>query len=55
VPPLSAIAIVVQAVVLVFYVMAYRVTTGEEVSRESVTVALLASPERGAVPKQQNT
>jgi hypothetical protein len=55
VPPLSAIAIVVQAVVLVFCVMAYRVTTGEEVSRESVTVALLASSERGACSEAANT
>jgi hypothetical protein len=32
--PLLGIAIVVQAVLLAFCVMAYRLTTGEEVSRE---------------------
>lgn len=41
------IAIVVQAVLLAFCVMAYRLTTGEEVAQENITVALLASPERG--------
>lgn len=46
--PLLVIAIVVQAVLRAFCVMAYRLTTGEEVAQENITVALLASPERGA-------
>lgn len=46
--PLLVIAIVVQAVLLAFCVTAYRLTTGEEVAQENITVALLASPERGA-------
>lgn len=45
--PLLVIAIVVQAVLRAFCVMAYRLTTGEEVAQENMTVALLASPERG--------
>jgi hypothetical protein len=53
--PLLVIAIVVQAVLLAFCVMAYRLTTGEEVAQENITVALLASPERSAFRKQQNT
>ena len=46
--PLLVIAIVVQAVLLAFCVMAYRLTSGEDVARENITVAPLASPERGA-------
>lgn len=53
--PLLVTAIVVQAVLLAFCVMAYRLTTGEEVAQENITVALLASPERGAFRKQENT
>src|SRR4051794_38857745 len=40
--------LVVQAVLLGFCVMAYRLTTGEEVAHENLTVAPLASPDRGA-------
>lgn len=46
--PVLVIAIVVQAVLLAFWVMAYRLTTGEEVAQENITVVLLVSPERGA-------
>jgi hypothetical protein len=35
--------------------MASRLTTGGEVAQENITVALLASPERGARAKQQDT
>jgi hypothetical protein len=36
--------------------MVYRLTTGEEVAQEDITVALLASPGRGArAEKQQDT
>ena len=35
--PLLVIAIVVQAVLLAFCAMAYRLTTGEEVAQESIT------------------
>jgi hypothetical protein len=35
--------------------MAYRLTTGEEVAQENITVALLASPERARVPKAADT
>ena len=56
--PLLVIAIVVRAVLLAFCVMAYRLTTGEEVAQENITVAPLASPrltERGAFRKHQDT
>lgn len=43
--------IVVQAVMRAFCVMAYRLTTGEEVAQENITVALLASPDAAHVPK----
>jgi hypothetical protein len=49
--PLLVIAIVVQAVLLAFCVMAYRLTTGEEVAQESITVALLAFLNAARVPK----
>ena len=45
--PLLVIAIVVQAVLLAFCVMAYRLTTGEEVAQGNITIALLAFAERG--------
>jgi hypothetical protein len=51
--PLLVIAIVVQAVLLAFCVMACRLTTGEEVAQVNITVALLASPERGARSENQ--
>jgi hypothetical protein len=53
--PLLVIAIVVQAVLLAFCVMAYRLTTGEEVAQENITVALLASPERVARSESSRT
>jgi len=53
--PLLVIAIVVQAVLLAFCVMAYRLTTGEEVAQENITVALLAFVNAARVPKQQDT
>ncbi len=46
--PLLVIAIVVQAVLLAFCAMPYGLPTGEEVAQGNITVALLASPERGA-------
>ena len=39
--PLLVIAIVVQAVPRAFCVMAYRLTTGEEVAQENIAVALM--------------
>lgn len=39
--PLLVIAIVVQVVLLAFCVMAYRLTAGEEVAQENITVAVL--------------
>jgi DNA-binding transcriptional ArsR family regulator len=53
--PLLVIAIVVQAVLVAFCVMAYRLTTGEEVAQENITVALLASPARGARSESSRT
>jgi len=38
----------IQAVLHAFCVMGYRLTTGEQVAQEHITVALLASHERGA-------
>jgi hypothetical protein len=46
--PLLVIAIVVQAVLLAVCVMAYRLTTGDEVAQENIAATLLASPECGA-------
>jgi hypothetical protein len=53
--PLSVIAIVVRAVLLAFCVMGYRLTTGEAVAQENITVALLASRRRRVFRKQQDT
>jgi hypothetical protein len=50
----SSSGIVVQAVLRRLR-DACRLTTGEEVAQENITVALLASPECGAFQKQQNT
>lgn len=53
--PLLVIAIVVQAVLLAFCVTAYRLTTGEEVAQENITVALLDSLNAARAPKAENT
>jgi hypothetical protein len=53
--PLLGTAIVVQAVLLAFCVMAHRLTTGEEVAQENITVALLDSPEYRARSEHSRT